>query len=69
MILSSSSECLKVQILRVLEQTGDIRAGFYGVISLHFQNGNLTLIRREETFRPNHEERTSHEKKQARTQP
>jgi len=37
------------QIVRAVEDAGAGRPGFFGTVSFHFRNGELTLIRREET--------------------
>ena len=56
---------VREQILEAIEASAVDRPGFYGVLSLHFQNGRLTLIRREETTIPQsarREENNSHER-------
>ena len=40
---------IQKQILAAIDENRVDQPGFYGVISFHFQNGRLTLIRREET--------------------
>lgn len=53
------------QILAAIEETAVDQPGFYGVLSFHFQNGRLTLIRREQTTilqSAQREENNSHER-------
>lgn len=40
------------QILAAIESNAVDQPGFYGVLSFHFQNGRLTLIRCEQTTVP-----------------
>jgi hypothetical protein len=50
------------QVLAAIEANGVEQPGFFGVLSFHFQNGRLTLIRREQTTIPqpsNDKERNS----------
>jgi hypothetical protein len=56
---------IREQILAAIEETAVDQPGFYGVLSFHFQNGRLTLIRREQTTIPQsvqREENNSHER-------
>jgi hypothetical protein len=56
---------IRAQILTAIEETAVDQPGFYGVLSFHFQNGRLTLIRREQTTIPQsaqREENNSHER-------
>jgi hypothetical protein len=56
---------VREQILEAIEVSAVDRPGFYGVLSFHFQNGRLTLIRREQTTIPQsaqREESTSHDR-------
>ncbi len=39
-------------VLAALRAIGAEQGGFYGVVSFHFQNGRLSVIRREQTVMP-----------------
>jgi hypothetical protein len=41
-------------ILAAIKSMEAEHEGFFGVVSFHFQNGVLSLIRREQTTIPNH---------------
>lgn len=43
---------LEKLVLSTLSNLQPDREGFYGIISLHFQNGQLSVIRREQTIKP-----------------
>jgi hypothetical protein len=40
------------RILAAIKALDPEAEGFYGIISFHFQNGRLTVIRREQTVMP-----------------
>jgi hypothetical protein len=50
-------------IIEAIEAEGVEHPGFYGILSFHFQNGHLTIIRREQTTiasSSKHEEKYCH---------
>lgn len=40
-------------VLSALRSIGVEDKRFFGIVSLHYQNGELTVIRREQTLKPN----------------
>ena len=39
-------------VIEALEEIGVDQKGYYGIVSFHFQDGELALIRREQTLLP-----------------
>ncbi len=53
------------EILNAIRENEVNRPGFYGIIAFHFQNGRLTLIRKEQTTYPqsSEEKNSNHDKR------